>query len=90
MNGKEISIKKAIEEIEVPEDRLNAILDNAFLETAPPKVKKRRKFALGVYLEHPYMRCSFLKYSKKYSYLDLYIMLKYNYYYVGCMIGKVE
>ncbi|MDN7243898.1 DUF4179 domain-containing protein [Planococcus shenhongbingii] len=44
MNGKEISIKKAMEQIEVPEDRLDLIIENAFLETAPPKAKKRRKW----------------------------------------------
>lgn len=44
MNGKEISIKKAMEQIEVPEDCLDSIIENAFLETAPPKAKKRRKW----------------------------------------------
>ncbi|MDN7227418.1 DUF4179 domain-containing protein [Planococcus sp. N064] len=46
MNEKEISIKKAMEQIDVPEDRLDLIIENAFLETAPAKPKKRRKWLL--------------------------------------------
>ena len=42
MNGKEISIKKAMEHIDVPEDRLDAIIENAFFETSAPKERKRR------------------------------------------------
>lgn len=43
MNEKETSIKKAMEQINVPEDRLDFIIENAFLETAPPKKVKRQR-----------------------------------------------
>mgnify|MGYP000051858962 CR=1 FL=1 len=46
MNGNEISIKKAMEQIEVPAGRLDAIIEEAFLETAPPKIKKRFNWLL--------------------------------------------
>lgn len=49
MNGKEISIKKAIEHIEVPEDRLDGIIEDAFLTTPAPKEKKNwHKWTLPV------------------------------------------
>lgn len=44
MNGKEISIKKAVEQIEVPENRLDAIIEQAFFETSASKKKKRRSW----------------------------------------------
>ncbi|WP_033542352.1 DUF4179 domain-containing protein [Planococcus sp. CAU13] len=44
MNGKEISIKKAMGSIEVPDERLDVIIENAFFETAAPKKKKRRQW----------------------------------------------
>lgn len=43
MTGKEISIKSAIENIPVPEERLNQIIDDAFFDTSAFKAKKRRK-----------------------------------------------
>lgn len=46
MNGNEISIKKAMEQIDVPDGRLDTIIENAFLETAPPKAKKRHSWLL--------------------------------------------
>lgn len=47
MNGKEISIKKAMEHIEVPVDRLDGIIEEAFLATPAPKAKKNwRKWTL--------------------------------------------
>ena len=49
MNGKEILIKKAIEHIEVPEDRLDQIIEDAFLATPAPKAKKNwRKWIFPV------------------------------------------
>lgn len=44
MNGKEISIKKAMEQIDVPEDRLDAIIEQAFFETSAAKKKKQRRW----------------------------------------------
>lgn len=44
MNGKEISIKKAVERIEVPEDRLDTIIEQAFFEASASKKKKRRNW----------------------------------------------
>lgn len=50
MNGKENSIKQALEHIEVPETRLDAIIDESFWETAAPpvKVKRRSRFMPAV------------------------------------------
>lgn len=47
MNGKEISIKKAIEHIEVPEDRLDAIIEEAFFESSASKKGKRRNWLIS-------------------------------------------
>ncbi|MFC4712070.1 DUF4179 domain-containing protein [Planococcus dechangensis] len=46
MNGNENSIKKAMEHIKIPENRLEAIIDNAFFETCAPKNKKRRNWLI--------------------------------------------
>ena len=44
MNGKETSIKKAMEHITVPADRLDTIIENAFFETSATKGKKQRRW----------------------------------------------
>lgn len=46
MNDKEILIKKTMEHIEVPEDRLNSIIDDAFFETSAPVKEKRRNWLI--------------------------------------------
>ncbi|MGM0898073.1 MAG: DUF4179 domain-containing protein [Bacillota bacterium] len=46
MNDKEISIKKAMQNIQVPEDRLDSIIDDAFFETSTPKTKTRRNWLI--------------------------------------------
>lgn len=50
MNGKENSIKQALEQIEVPDARLDAIIDESFWETAarPVKAKRRNRFMPAV------------------------------------------
>lgn len=50
MNGKENSIKQALEKIEVPEARLDAIIEESFWETAaaPVKVKRRNRWMPAV------------------------------------------
>src|SRR5690606_31775870 len=45
---KEISIKKAMEQVHVPEDRLDAIIEQAFFETSAAKKKQRRWLAPAV------------------------------------------
>lgn len=46
MKDKEILIKKAIEQIEVPEDQLDLIISNAFFDPARTKARKRRKWLI--------------------------------------------
>lgn len=48
MNDKEILIKKAMEHIDVPEDRLDSIIDDAFFETSAPVKEKRRNWLFPV------------------------------------------
>ncbi|CEG23745.1 hypothetical protein BN1080_02749 [Planococcus massiliensis] len=43
MNGKENSIKEALENIEVPEARLDAIIEESFWETSAAPVKEKRR-----------------------------------------------
>lgn len=46
MNDKEILIKNAMQNIKVPEDRLESLIDDAFYETSKPKKNKRRKWLI--------------------------------------------
>ncbi|MDN7242798.1 DUF4179 domain-containing protein [Planococcus sp. N028] len=43
MKGNEISIKSAMENIAVPSDRLDQIIEDTFLDTPAPKANKRRR-----------------------------------------------